>query len=126
MWIENCYSIACAEPVHTKKCSANVGKTFCFSLKRIGGREDYHDFCVSTFFGENVSFSHHSAGFKQKTTTLKGGERTKKKIGPRHIIHLLREFRNSTIPCKRAAEERERNEALLADHRLVSCSSRSR
>lgn len=54
MWIENCYSIACAEPVHTKKCSANVGKTFCFSLKRIGGRETittfvFQHFSVKTF-----------------------------------------------------------------------------
>jgi hypothetical protein len=50
-----------------------------FLFKEDWGEGDYHDFCVSTFFGENVSFSHHSAGFKQKTTTLKGGERTKKK-----------------------------------------------
>jgi hypothetical protein len=37
-----------------------------FLFKEDWGEGDYHDFCVSTFFGENVSFSHHSAGFKQK------------------------------------------------------------
>ena len=80
MWIENCYSIACAEPVHTKKNVAQMLAKRFVSLKKIEGREDYHDFCVSTFFGENVSFSHHSAaGFKQKQQQHSKEEREPKR-----------------------------------------------
>ena len=50
------FYIACTEPVHTKKNVAQMLAKRFVSLKKIEGREDYHDFCVSTFFGENVSF----------------------------------------------------------------------
>ena len=73
------FYIACTEPVHTKKNVAQMLAKRFVSLKKIEGREDYHDFCVSTFFGENVSFFFIILQVLTKTTTLKGGERKKKK-----------------------------------------------
>lgn len=112
-----------------EKCSANVANVLFLSFFFLGSLTTFAVcVCVGKCLVKTVLFFFSSLQVKRQR---KGGEKRGKSGGfPAHLSWIppdSREQTNQQTDSRRAqTRERERNEALLADHRLVSCSSRSR